>query len=170
MFNQTLYLTEMTQMVDYAIKRLQTEKPTFKIYTASIWTDPDAAVSSINFDSKENSLKKVSESNNWNKKYYDQYLAEGDIEQAELFKPNQYTRICNPADFELRDFEQISHQSFSKGWESETEGECWTEIEPALIEIGSYAFSKIKELNVEDGFELAINSNEDWYDKTWPLS
>ncbi|WP_394772345.1 hypothetical protein [Mucilaginibacter sp.] len=169
MFNQTLYLMEMTEMVDNTIKRLQIERPTFKIYTTSIWTDPDAAVSSINFDSKENSLKKVAESNNWNKKYYDQYLAEGDIEQAELFKPNQYTRICNPADFELRDFEQVSHQSFSEGWESETEGECWTEIEPALIEIGNYAFSKIKELNIEDGFELAINSNEDWYDKTWPL-
>jgi len=167
MFNQTLYLTEMTEMVDNAIKRLQTEVPTFKIYTTSIWTDPDAAISSINFDSKDNSIKKVAESNNWNKKYYNQYLAEGDIEQAELFKPNQNTRICNPADFELRDFEQVSHQSFPEGWESETEAECWTEIEPVLTEIGNYAFSKIKELNTDDGFELAINSNEDWYDKTW---
>ena len=121
----------------------------------------------IYFDSEDNSIKKKAESNNWKKKYSNQYLAEGDIEQAELFKPNQNTRICNPADFELRDFEQVSHQSFPEGWESETEAECWTEIEPVLIEIGNYAFSKIKELNTDDGFELAINSNEDWYDKTW---
>jgi len=121
----------------------------------------------IYFDSEDNSIKKKAESNNWKKKYYNQYLAEGDIEQAELFNPNQNIKICNPADFELRDFEQVSHQRFKKAWKSETEAECWTEIEPFLIEIGSYTFSKIKELNTEDGFELAINSNEDWYDKTW---
>lgn len=166
-FDQTLYLEEMTAMIDKAIRRLQSEKPGFKIYTASIWTDPDAAASSINFDSKENSQNKVKKSNEWNKKYYDQYIIEGDLAQAELFKPNEGTRVCNPADFELRDFEEAIHESFPEHWERETDGKCWKELEPALIKIGEIYFHKIKILNVEEGFELSINSERDWYDKTW---
>ena len=122
----------MTKIIGKAISRLQSEKPNFKIYTASIWTDPNAGVSSINFDSKENSLNNVDKSNNWSKKYYDQYLAEGDLEQAELFKPNTSTRVCNPPDFELRDFEETTHKSFPENWEGETDGNCWKELEPAL--------------------------------------
>src|SRR5829696_10540471 len=164
-FDQNLYLDEMSAMIDKAINRLQSEKPTFKIYTASIWTDPNAAASSINFDSREKSLNNVNNSNEWNKKYYDQYIGEGDLEQAELFKPNEGTRMCNPADFELRDFEEVTHKSFPENWESETEGKCWEELEPVLTKIGEIYFTKIKELNVEDGFELSINSERDWYDK-----
>jgi hypothetical protein len=167
MFDKSLYLKEMKELIDKAIERLHNEMPSFKIYTTSIWTDPNAAVSSINFDSKNNSLKKVEKSNEWSKKYYDQYLADGDLEQAELFKPNEGMRICNPADFELRDFEEISHDSFLQNWESDTDGECWKELEPALIEIGNYAFIKHKNLNLEEGFELSVNSERDWYDKTW---
>jgi hypothetical protein len=167
MFDKSLYIEEMTRMVDKALQRLQVENPTFKIYTASIWTDPNSLVSSINFDSKENSLNKVKESNEWSKKYYEQYLEEGDLTQAELFKPNLGTRVCNPADFVLRDFEEMTHRSFPENWESETDGDCWKELEPALIQIGDYAFSKIKYLNIEDNFQLSINSDKDWYDKTW---
>jgi hypothetical protein len=167
MLDKSLYFEEMTKMIDKAIFRLQSEKPDFKIYTASIWTDPNAAVSSINFDTKENSLRNVKKSNEWSKKYYDQYLTEGDLEQAELFKPNEGTRVCNPADFELRDFEQTIHKSFPGNWETETEGDCWKELEPALIQIGEIYFQKIKTLNIEEGFELSINSEQDWYDKTW---
>ena len=167
MFDKSFYYKEMIEMVDKSITRLQNEMPSLKIYTISIWTDPNAAVSSINFDSKSNSLKNVEESNKWNKKYYDQYLAEGDLEQAELFKPNESTRVCNPADFELRNFEEVSHNSFPENWESDTDGECWKELEPALMEIGNYAFLKVKNLNLEEGFELSINSHKDWYDKTW---
>jgi hypothetical protein len=157
----------MTKMIDKAIKRLQTENPNFKIYTASIWTDPNAAASSINFDSKENSLNHVKKLNEWSKKYYDRFLAEGDLKQAELFKPNEGTRVCNPANFELRDFEEITNKSFPENWESETDGDCWKQLEPALIEIGEISFHKIKNLNTEEGFELSINSDQDWYDKTW---
>ena len=148
----------MIKLVDKAIQRLQIEKPNFKIYTASIWTDPNAAASSINFDSKSNSLNKVKESNEWSEKYYKQYLAEGNLEQAELFKPNVGTRVCNPADFELRDFEEIANNSFPSNWESDTDGKCWNKLEPALIEIGNSAFERIKNINIEEGFELSINS------------
>ena len=167
LFDQKLYLKEMTTMIDKAISRLQSEKPGFKIYTASIWTDPNAAVSSINFDSKENSLNKVKHSNEWNRKYFDRYSAEGDFDQAELYKANEGTRVCNPADFELRDFEEVTHKSFPENWESDTDGKCWKELEPVLTKIGEIYFHKIKTLNVEEGFELSINSERDWYDKTW---
>src|SRR5882724_2391193 len=52
------------------------------------WTDPNASANSINFDSKLNSDKKIESSNKWAKKYYDQYLAEGDLEQAKLLGLN----------------------------------------------------------------------------------
>jgi len=166
-FDKTLYIDEMTTMIDKAISRLQAEKLDFKIYTASIWTDPNAAVSSISFDSKENSLNKVKKSNEWSKKYYDQYIEEGDIGQAELFKPIEGTRVCNPADFELRDFEEIAHKSFPANWETDTNGNCWKDLEPALTQIGEIYFLKIKNLNIEEGFELSTNGEQDWYDKTW---
>jgi hypothetical protein len=167
MFDKALYLKEMKKMVDEAINRLQAEKPSLSIYTVSIWTDPNAAMSSINFDSKENSLAKVEKANEWSIKYYEQYLAEGDLEQAELFKPINGTRIVNPADFLLRDFEQIKNRSFPANWEGDTDGKCWKHLNPALTEVGDYAFLRIKNLNVENGFELAVNSEQDWYDKIW---
>ncbi|MBK8086695.1 MAG: hypothetical protein IPK31_01190 [Chitinophagaceae bacterium] len=157
----------MIRLIDKAISRFKSEKPDFKIYTTSIWTDPNACVSSINFDSKENSLNNIKKLNDWSKDYYAQFLAEGDLEQAELFKPKVEIRSCNPANFELRDFEEMTHRSFPENWESETNGNCWRELEPALVEIGNYAVSKIKNLNIDDNFELSINSNKDWYDKTW---
>ena len=167
MLNKSLYIQEMTQMIDIAISKIQSEKTNFKIYTVSIWTDPESAISSINFDSLKNSLKNVKKSNKWSNKYYEQYKAEGDLEQAELFRPIEGSRICNPADFELRDFDKITNKSFGMNWESDTDGQCWEELEPALIEMGNAAFEKVKKLNVEFGFELAVNSKRDWYDTTW---
>ena len=166
-FNKALYQQEMNSLIDVAFKRINREKPKFRIYTISIWTDPNAAASSISFDSKDNSLGNVQKSNEWNKKYYDEYLAEGDLKQAELFRLNEGTRQGNPADFELKDFEEISNKSFPRNWETKTGGKCWKELQPALIQIGNYAFNKSKNLNLEEGFELSINSKEDWYDKTW---
>jgi len=168
MFDEQLYLQEMTAMVDDAIRRMKLENPEFKIYTISIWTDPNAAASSINFDNKENSLRHVEQSNEWSNSYYVKYLEENNFEQAELFKPNDGSRMCNPADFVLRDFNVTTHKSFPQNWETKTEGKCWEALEPALIEVGNYTFSKINNFNMEDGFELSINSQIDWYDKTWP--
>ena len=169
MFDKPIYIREMTEMVDRAIERMIKENPEFLIYTASIWTDPNAAASSIGFDSKENSLKSVEKSNEWDKKYYEKYLAEGDFEQAELFKPSEATRMFNPADYDLRDFEEIKNLSFPINWESETKQNCWKELNPALREIGKYTFEQIKKLNLEDGFELSVNNKKDWYGRTWKI-
>lgn len=155
-------------MVNKAIERIVLEKPKFEIYTVSIWTDPNAAVSSINFDSKRNSDKNVRRSNEWSKKYHDQFVAEGDLEQAKLFEPRT-GRHCNPADFELRNFELINNPSIRvKDWEFQTNGRCWTTLQPVLKEIGAYAFKKLLKLNIHADFELSVNGKKDWYQFTWP--
>ncbi len=166
-FDKSLYLTEMNVLIEKAFERITKEYTDYKIYTISIWTDPNAAISSINFDSKTNSIKTVEKSNQWSKKYYDEHIANKDFEQANLFKPINGTRLCNPAEFELRDFEEFKHKSIEDNWEEISSGKCWTKLNPALLEIGNIAFEKTKKLNLESDFELAVNSNLDWYDKTW---
>lgn len=167
-FNKNRYLNEMKAMVDKAIDRLQTKKGKFKIYSVSVWTDPNAAVSSISFDTKVNSDKVVGKSNRYSKKKYDEFIAEGDLEMANLFKEVS-RRNCNPADFKLRDFEKAKHSYIPINWESKTDGKCWKILKPALAELGKYTFKKVQSLPLENDFELAINSDKDWYDRTWKL-
>lgn len=169
-FTKENYLTEMKSMVDRAIERLKAEKPEFIIYTVSIWTDPNAAASSISFDSQENSDREVEQSNAFDKEQYEEYIAEGDLESAELFKPETWVqRNCNPADFELRDFEETNHPDIPTNWEYEKGGRCWPQLTPALKEVGNYAFERIQAMPVEPGFELAVNGKKDWYEKVWRL-
>jgi hypothetical protein len=102
-FNREKYIDEMKSMVDKSIDKLLYDKPGYEIYTISIWTDPNSACSSINFDCKNNSDKKVKLLNERNKKYYDFHLSEGELEQAKMFE-KPILRNCNPTDFELRDY------------------------------------------------------------------
>ena len=166
-FNGTTYFNEMKTMVDAAIEKLLKEKPDYEVFAISIWTDANAAASSFNIDSKKNSDEKVDQSNKWSEKYYQQYIAEGDLEQAKLFEPTA-ARNCNPADFDLRDFEEINNLSIPEDWEEETEGQCWDLLDPILQQIGDYAFEKSAELKRHPDFELAVNGREDWYEFTWP--
>ncbi|MCM0665874.1 hypothetical protein [Flavobacterium tyrosinilyticum] len=138
---------------------MKIEHPNFIIYTTSIWTDHSAKVSAISFDSKSNSLQNIDASNIYNKKHYDMYISEGNFKMADMFKPNESDRFCNPADFELESFEEFNHNSVPSKWY------------PTLVKFGKLAFEKIVwELNVdEDNFELGINSTKDWYDKTWNI-
>jgi hypothetical protein len=160
MENQDNYVVELHSMLEKAISRMKTEKPDFIVYTASIWTDRSAKVSAINFDSKENSLRMIEKANEYDKKYYDKYIAEGNFESAELFKPRNQIRFCNPADFELCDFEELEHFFVPSKWYS------------ILVKFGKLAFEKIvSELNVDMlNFEFGVNSTKDWYDKTWNIS
>ncbi|QHT71103.1 hypothetical protein GXP67_32840 [Rhodocytophaga rosea] len=156
----------MRQLVDEAILKIKTEHPSYIIYTASIWTDAESAASAVNFDSEESSIQKVAKSNEWNKKHYERLLNEGNIDQAQLYLPEE-GRNTNPADFELRDYVELDNKSFQINWESETDGECWDILEHELKEIGEYAFVKIKQLNIHADFELAVNGRQDWYEFTW---
>lgn len=166
-FDKDKYLAEMNGMVDKAVSRLKTEKQDFEIYSLSIWTDPSTSSSSISFDSKRNSDLKVTKSNEWNKKYHDKYTADGDLEQAKLFK--SITRNCNPADFELRDFEELSNSSIPDNWEEQTKGGCWDVLEPALKEVGEYTLNKIRTEKIHSNFEMSVNGKQDWYEFTWML-
>ncbi|MFK8010119.1 MAG: hypothetical protein AB8H03_27440 [Saprospiraceae bacterium] len=161
-FDKEKYKIEMLEMVEQAIFKMKNEKPEFIIFTASIWTDANAAESSIGFESKSNSDKEVESSNKWNKKHYDRLICEGNLERAKLFEPNG-KRNNNPADFELRDYVEIQNISFEKDWESKSNNKCWSILEPALKEIGQIAFNKIKELNIHEEFECSVNGRNDWY-------
>jgi hypothetical protein len=166
-FDRDKYLSEMKDMVDKAVLRLKTENKDFEIYSLSIWTDPSASASSISFESKKHSDLKVAKSNDWNKKYYEMYTAEGNFEQAKLFEP--ITRNCNPADFELRDFEELSNSSIPDNWEEKTKGACWDILEPALKEIGDYTLDIIRNETLHSDFEISVNGRQDWYEFTWTL-
>ncbi|MCL5245152.1 hypothetical protein M4I21_04985 [Cellulophaga sp. 20_2_10] len=159
MTNQNNYVDELTLMLEKSLKRMKLEQSDFIVFTVSIWTDRNANVSAINFDSKINSLQNSKESNEHNKKYYDKYVAEGDLEMAELFKQKESIRFLNPANFELSDFEEVKHNSVPPNWYS------------YLVKFGELAFDKIvSELKIDaENFELGINSTKDWYDKTWNI-
>lgn len=160
METQDIYITELNAMLENAIKRMNEEHPNFIIYTASIWTDKDAKVSAISFDSKQNALQKIEKSNEWDRKKYEKFLAEGDLEQAELFKPEVSDRLYNPADFEWASFEECEHEEVPIKWYL------------MLKKIGKSAFEKIVQTaNIDkEKFELGINSNSDWYDKSWSVN
>lgn len=169
-FDKENYLTEMKSMVDKAIERMKAEKPEFVIYTVSIWTDPNAAASAISFDSQRNSAMQVQQSNEFDQQQYEELIAEGDFDSAQLFKPEtRIQRNCNPADFELRDFEETHHPDIPINWEYKKGGRCWPQLKPALTEIGNYAFKKLQAMPIEPDFELAINGKKDWYDKIWKI-
>jgi hypothetical protein len=167
-FDFQVYRKEMKQLVEEAISKIKRENPNYLIYTASIWTDAESAASAISFDSEENSKQKVAQSNEWNKKHYDRLIKEGNVEQSQLYLPEEGRNI-NPADFDLRDYLELENTSFQMNWESETDGECWDVLEPELKEIGEYAFSKLKQLNLHPDFELAVNGRQDWYEFTWQI-
>jgi hypothetical protein len=168
-FRTDEYLNEMKGMVSKAIERLKKEKSDFVVYSLNIWTDPNTAASSINFDSRTNSDGKVGEANEWSKKYYEKYIAEGDVEQARLFEPNDRNR--NPAEFELSDFEEQSNSSIPDNWEEGTHGFCWDLLEPALEEVGEYALAQVmkEKLHIHPEFELSVNGRKDWYQFTWSI-
>jgi hypothetical protein len=167
-FSSEIYIDEMKAMIDNAFVEISKEKDSFEIFTISIWTDPNAAASSISFDSKKNSDLKVQKSNAWNKKYYDQYIAEGDLEQAKLFEPIS-DRNSNPADFALRDYVEINNKSISRNWEERSKGKCWDLLEPLLKQIGEYALSKIDNLKIHSDFEIGVNGRQDWYEFTFMI-
>ena len=166
-FDKAQYQSEMRAMVDTAIERMKTEHPNYEVFTASIWTDPNAGASSISFDSKAHSEQQMIKANEWNKKHYDQFIAAGDYNRAKLYEPST-DRNENPADFDLVDFEEAQHEHIELNWEYESDGDCWHELEPALKEAGDYAFYKLKALNQHQDFELSVNGQQDWYEFTWP--
>jgi hypothetical protein len=166
LFDGERYLTDMKSLIDESITKLKAERPRFKVFSVSIWTDANAGVSSINLDSRANSHKHITKWNKYNQKKYREFVKEGDLEMAALFN-QQIDRNVSPADFLLRNFIVKRHLKFPKHWEEKSNGQCWKILRPALTKVGNYAFKKMQALPLETDFELAVNSQRDWYDKTW---
>jgi len=168
-FDERLYLAEMGSLLRTAKAKLVSEHADLTVYTVAIWTDPNAAVSAINFDSFENSRAVADRSSLWASKQHGHLLASGRKELAELFKPFEVSRNHNPADFLLCKFLVIKHHSFEHGWETNTRGKCWAELEPVLYKVGSFASEFLADLKLHPEAELGVNSHRDWFDTTWKL-
>lgn len=166
-FNESLYLAEMKAMVDAAVQQLRTEHPSYEVYTLSIWTDPNAGASAVSFDSQTHSDQQLAKANAWSDQQRQRLLAAGNEEQARLFEPEE-GRNTNPADFELTDFAETTHEHLELNWEAESDGACWDVLTPALEEVGQYAFVQAQGLRLHPAFELAVNGPSDWYETTWP--
>lgn len=165
MFDPALYETEMKGLVDSSVKMLQQARPSVLLFTASIWTDPNGAVSAVSFDTAENSAARTAKDLEFSAREYAKYVAAGDTEMARLFsRPDGAHRNTNPADFAFRDICSIEHSSFATGWEDQTEGRCWDELEPALLRIREYALDRYSQLPHHPKARLAMNSQRDWYD------
>ncbi|MBI1852780.1 MAG: hypothetical protein HYR85_20760 [Planctomycetes bacterium] len=177
MIKRRLYLEEMDTLLADAKRNLITESPDTEVYTVSIWTDPNSAVSTVSFDTQENSVEHVRQSNEWNKKYYDEYMAEGDTEQAALFLPVE-GRNENPADFRFREIATVKHRSFAPenapmqiaGGDSPVDSAIWPALEPLLQVVQERARSLFRDLRLHAEARLAINSPEAWYDHEIPMA
>ncbi len=158
----------MALLVARAKQRMLNEHTYSIIYTVSIWTDPDAAASAISLDTYENSLDKISKANAWSKKEHNRLMAEGDVEMAKLFLPNE-GRNCNPADFAFRNLAEITHASFKPLWEEATKGQCWDQLESALTKVAEIGRVEFEELSLHPQAVLGINSRRDWFDSHWSI-
>ena len=159
----------MSRLLREAVDKLLAERPGFVVYTASVWTDPDAAVSAVSFDTEDHSLAQVRAADEWAAPRYERLLAEGDLEQALLYAPRPGARNVNPADFQLSEFTTTAHRSFEQGWGEATTGDCWKVLEPALLEVRTRAAGILAGLPLHPDAELAVNSAHDWYDHPVPL-
>lgn len=165
-----LYKEEMLQLVNEAIENMKTEKQDFEVFTICIYSDFNSCYSAVCIDSKQHSDKSLLKSRQWQEEKYQEYLAQGNLEQAELFKPSDEIRGTNPADFELSDFVSIENASFPENYEKDNSEECWEMAMLVLSEVAQIAFKKVKEaLQIHPLFELAINGEEDWYYPIIPI-
>lgn len=134
------------------------------LFTASIWTDPNGAVSAVSFDTAENSAAKIAQQLEWSAREYAKYVGAGDAEMASHFAPPDGAgRNTNLAAFAFRNICSIEHSSFPAGWEDQTEGRCWDELGPALLRIREYASACYSQLPCHPDARLAMNRQRDWY-------
>jgi hypothetical protein len=167
-FDERTYLGEMHQLIGTATQVMMRQHPDAVVYTASIWTDPNAAVSCVSFDTREHSDEQVRRSNEWSRKHYDRLMAEGKPDEAELFRPNK-GRNCNPADFRFRNVAKVTHASFERHWEEAAGAACWNELEPALNKVAARARLEFSALRLDSDAILGINCRRDWFDQNWQI-
>ena len=174
---ERLYLEEMDRLLAEAKRKLLAKSPDTEVYTISIWTDPNGAVSAVNFDTLDNSVEKVRQSNKWKKSYYDEYMAQGDEESAGLFRPFE-GRNQNPADFRFSKIAKVEHRSFAgedrpiliAGGDKPVDSPVWPVLESLLQTVQERARALYRDLLLHPEARIAVNSPASWYDYEMPMS
>lgn len=166
-FDRWLYLQEMSRLVDEACAKFRTLPGSPVLYTASIWTDPDAACSAVNIDTWANSQAVVAQSNAYNDEKRAYWKAQGDEKMAALF--GVATRNDSPADFTYRELALCRHRSIAENWEHRTSGRCWRTLEPLLDRVRHMAAERLRTLPLHPDAILATNTHEDWFHHQVPL-
>src|SRR5690349_6117949 len=163
MFDEVLFQIEMTRLLRDAEVVMRRDHPNVVIYSVAIWTDPNAAVSAVSVDTKENSDAKLASLTAWAYARQADALAAGDPEMAVLLGTLP-PRNRNPADFVLRALALARHRSFPRGWEEASGGECWQELVRALRAVRAEAMEMFGRFPLHPDAELAMSSASDWYD------
>ncbi len=175
--DQQLYLEEMDRLLAEAKLKLLAQSPDIEVYTISIWTDPNAAISAVNFDTRDNSEQHVQQVSEWNKSYHDKYMAERDEEMAALFRP-VVGRNQSPADFRFSRIATVGHLSFIPGdrptllagGDTPIDSPVWPVLESLLQTVQERARSVYRDLTLHPDARIAVNSPESWYDHEIPIS
>ena len=141
-FDKPKYMTEMEALINNAFHAFRQTEDAEAAFVVSIWTDPDAAASSVSVETRQHSFE---------------FLGTRD-------------RINDsPADFRYRDIAECDHRSFPALWEEATSGECWDLLEPALIEVANDAIRVLSNWPVEEDAVLGVNSRRDWFEHRFAL-
>jgi hypothetical protein len=168
-FDRERYVREMLDLVARGCAKLRRERPYLRVYTVSIWTDPDAAASAINFDTLAHSRAQVEAFEVYRAETREELLRAGRIELAGAWERPARPRNENPADFLLRWFADADHWSVPRRWEERSGGACWAELKPALDEVAGRALPMLAELDLEVDAILGVNGRKDWFERTWPI-
>jgi hypothetical protein len=92
-FKAAEYERELRALVERATGLWRSAPGRPLIYTVSIWTDPNAGVSAVSFDTRANSDAEVEQANAWSKTHYDRMMEEGETEEAKLFHLPRFVRM-----------------------------------------------------------------------------
>ena len=166
-FEEELYQEEMGRLLRAAYGALSTEYPDVVVYSASICTEPDARVSAVSFDTRQNSEAMVARMARWARDQHARMLAEDPQAAAALLRVP--ARNTNPADFAVRDIVEVRHKAFDPHWEESSGGRCWDLLEPALERAAAVALEIFSRLPLDQDAELGVSTRRDWYGRTWTL-
>ena len=168
-FDQSLYLAEMSKMLEVARERWQREHQKLPIFAVNVWTDPEAQFSAVNLETRSHSESQIAENHAFARQARERQLEQGNTRMADLFLEDlKCHRNTNPADFKFREFARTKHRSFGAAWASSPQ--CWDELEPYLIRVRDLAKAVFKDETLDPDAEVSINSRDSWYAHPLALS
>jgi hypothetical protein len=158
--NQKRYESDVRAMIDKAFKVLLREHPRTRIYTISIWTDPEARKSAIAIDTKVHSDARS--------KSHIALRVRDAQRYPELYSPPaveelKIQRVCNPADYKFPRMATRCHYWHKGPFR-------WGLLRSALRRAQTYAIQRAASLRIHEDARISINSSLDWYDHELRLS